>query len=127
MPVQTELNLRLPNSPGALAQVCELLAAERISVLAIALEASGHLRLVVDNTMRAIGVLTEERHRVSQTQVLTTLVRDSAQDIAAVLRLAADAGVNVEYVYSGVSPNPDRVELVIGTADPLRAATLSGL
>jgi hypothetical protein len=127
MPVQTELNLRLPNSPGALAQLCELLATQHVGVLAIDLEASGQLRLIVDNTTRAMGVLTEEHHRVSERQVLTTFVRDSVRDIAAVLRLAADAGVNIEYVYSGISPNDGHVELIIGTADAMRAATVSGL
>ncbi|MBI4487088.1 MAG: ACT domain-containing protein, partial [Acidobacteria bacterium] len=49
MAIRTELNLRLPNSPGALAGVCRLLSDERVNVLAMALESSGQLRLVVDN------------------------------------------------------------------------------
>ena len=63
MAIRTELNIRLPNSPGALAGVCRLLAAERVNILAMTLETTGHLRLVVDNAVRATGALRASRHR----------------------------------------------------------------
>ena len=49
MAIRTELNLRLPNSPGALAGVCRLLSDERVNILAMTLESTGQLRMVVDN------------------------------------------------------------------------------
>jgi len=49
MPARPELSLRLPNSPGSLASVCRELAAERIQIHALSLDASGMLRLIVDN------------------------------------------------------------------------------
>jgi hypothetical protein len=127
VPVQTELDLRLPNSPGALAQICELLAAERIGVRALALESNGQLRLVVDNTTRALRLLADHHHRVTERQVLVTQIRDSFLDMAAVLRLAAETGVNVEYAYSGVSSGAQLLVLVLGTVDAQRAATASGI
>ncbi len=33
MAIRTELNLRIPNSPGALASVCRLLSDERVNIL----------------------------------------------------------------------------------------------
>src|SRR6266498_3390632 len=59
--IRTELSLRLPNSPGALAGVCRLLADERVNILALALESSGQLRMVVDNHVHAAGAQTGER------------------------------------------------------------------
>ena len=38
MAIRTELNLRLPNSPGALAAVCRALADERVNIVALAVE-----------------------------------------------------------------------------------------
>ena len=49
--IRTELSLRLPNSPGALAAVTRLLSDERVNILAMALEPGGQLRLVVDNLL----------------------------------------------------------------------------
>ena len=51
--IRTELNLRLPNSPGALAGVCRLLSDERVNIVALALDGTGQLRLVVDNHVHA--------------------------------------------------------------------------
>ena len=45
MAVRTELSLRLPNSPGAMADVCRLLSTEQVNVVALSLEAGGTLRL----------------------------------------------------------------------------------
>ena len=41
MAIRTELTLRLPNSPGALADVCAALAAERVRLLARPFTAEG--------------------------------------------------------------------------------------
>ena len=53
MSIRTELNLRLPNSPGALAGVCQLLSDERVNIVAMTLESGGQLRIVVDNRLNA--------------------------------------------------------------------------
>jgi hypothetical protein len=51
--IRPELALRLQNSPGALARVCDLLSAERVNVIALSLESGGTLRLIVDNPIHA--------------------------------------------------------------------------
>ena len=53
MAIRTELTLRLQNSPGALAQLCQALADEKVNVLAMNLESSGVLHLVPDNPVHA--------------------------------------------------------------------------
>ena len=58
MAIRTELNLRLANSPGALAGVCRLLSNERVNILAMAVETSGNLRMVVDNHVHGAAVLS---------------------------------------------------------------------
>mgnify|MGYP003693730287 CR=1 FL=1 len=47
--IRTELSLRLPNTPGALAGVCQLLSDERVNIIAMTLEPAGQMRVVVDN------------------------------------------------------------------------------
>jgi len=44
MGIRTELGLRLPNSPGALAAVCRLLAEQRVRIIAMSLDAGGQCR-----------------------------------------------------------------------------------
>jgi hypothetical protein len=127
MAIRPELNLRLPNSPGALVRVCRALADERVNILAASLEASGSLRLVVDNHVRGLGVLREQHHHVSERQVLVIGVPHTPGGLAVALQLVANAGVNVEYAYSGATDAAGGASVVVGVEDAQRAAFAAGV
>ncbi len=127
MAIRTELNLRLPNSPGALATVCRLLGDERIRITALSLESSGHLRLLVDNPVRAAGVLRDRRHAVSERDVIVVAVSSLPGEAASVLALLSEAHVNVEYAYGGSPDGAAMTLLVLGVEDAIRASTAAGL
>jgi hypothetical protein len=127
MAIRTELNLRLPNSPGALAGVCRLLSDERVNILAMGLSASGHLRMVVDNHVHGGAVLREHHHQVAERDVIVMAVPNSPGSLAPALRLVADAGVNVEYAYGGGSEGSPAAAIVLGVEDAQRAAAAAGV
>jgi hypothetical protein len=125
--IRTELSLRLPNSPGALAGVCQLLSDERVNIVAMTLEASGQLRVVVDNHVHAAGVLREHHHQVTERDVILTTVPNAPGSLAPALRLVADANVNVEYAYSGVADSGAMASIVLGVDDARRASAAAGI
>jgi hypothetical protein len=127
MAIRTELNLRLPNSPGALAGVCRLLSTERVNITAMALEGTGHLRLVVDNHVHAAAVLTEHHHRVTTRDVIVMAVANGPGGLTGPLALVADAGVNVEYAYGGAGETAAAASVVLGVDDAQRAAARAGV
>ena len=127
MAIRTELSLRLQNSPGALSGVCQLLSEERVNVLAIGLETSGLLRLVTDNPVHAAGVLRDHHHRLEERDIIYTVMPNQPGALAAVARLLAEASVNIDYVYASVVEGDRMVGIVVGVADPQRAAAASGL
>jgi hypothetical protein len=127
MAIRIELNLRLPNSAGALAGVCRLLSDEHVNILAMALETSGQLRLIVDNHVHGAAVLREHHHQVSERNVIVTAVPNVPGALAPVLRLAADAGVNLDYTYGGGAEGGATATLVLGVDDAARASAASGL
>jgi hypothetical protein len=127
MAIRTELNLRLPNSPGALAGVCRLLSDERINILAMALEAGGQLRLVVDNHVHGGAVLREHHHQVAERDVVLLLVPNGPGGLASTLRLVSDANVNVEYAYGGAAEGGAAASVVVGVDDAERAAAAAGV
>lgn len=127
MAIRTELNLRLANSPGALAGVCRLLSDERVNILAMGLSASGDLRLVVDNHVHGGAVLREHHHQVTERDVIVMAVPNSPGSLAPALRLVADAGINVEYAYGGGSESSVSAAIVLGVADAQRAAAAAGV
>jgi len=125
--IRTELSLRLANSPGALGSVCRLLSDERVNVLAMALDSSGQLRMVVDNHVHGAAVLREHHHQVTERDVLVTSVPNSPGSLAPALKLLSDASVNIQYAYGGGSDGSASAAVVLGVDDAQRAAAASGI
>ena len=125
--IRTELSLRLPNSPGALAGVARLLSDERVNVLAMALETGGQLRLVVDNHVHGAAVLREHHHQVTEREVIVTSIPNAPGALAPALKLVSDANINVQYAYgSGADSGPTAL-VVIGVDDAIRASAAAGV
>jgi hypothetical protein len=125
--IRPELSLRLQNSPGALARVCDLLSAERVNLIALSLEANGWLRLIVDNPVHARGVLAERHYEVQEREALIVEVRNDAGALAAVAKMLASAGVNLDYVYATAREGQPTATVVVGVADAMRVASAAGL
>jgi len=126
MAIRTELSLRLPNSPGALARVCDALSEARVNILALHLESSGRLRLLVDNPLHAGAALRERQHQVDERDVLYELIPNSPGALAGTARLLAEGGVNVEYAYAGAVEGTPMAAAVFGVGDAQRAAAAAG-
>jgi hypothetical protein len=127
MPIRTELALRLPNSPGALAGVCRLLSDDRVNILALALDTGGQLRLVVDNPVRASAVLREAHHQVAERNVVFTTLPNRPGALAPVLSMVAGAAVNIDYAYASSAEGNAMTAIVIGVEDAARAAAAAGV
>ena len=93
----------------------------------MALDTGGHLRLLVDNHTRALGVLRDEHRTVTVREVLVVPVGSEPGGAATVLEMLGAGGVNVDYAYAAHGTDGAAGVAVIGVDDPLRAATLTGL
>ena len=127
MAIRTELSLRLQNSPGSLARVCQVLGGERVNLIALCLEGNGTLRMVVDNHVHAVSILREQHYQVEERDVLYTVMANQPGSLARAVRLVADAGLNLDYAYASAVENDAMVGLVIGMPDAVRASAASGI
>ncbi len=127
MAIRTELSLRLPNSPGALADVCRLLWNERVNILAMGLDPTGQLRMVVDNSLHAVSVLRDHHHAVTEKPAIVLALSNQAGSLAKTLTLVSQAGVNVDYAYGGAAEGAATAAVVIGVDDAQRAAAHCGV
>jgi hypothetical protein len=127
MAIRTELELKLPNSPGALAAVSDALAQSRVNVIAASLESTGTLRIVVDNHVHAAGILRERHYTVSERDVLYILMPNEPGAFGKIGRLLADAGVNLDYMYGSAVEGDRMAGVVVGVADAQRAAAAAGV
>ena len=127
MAIQKEITVKLANSPGTLGRVAQVLGAERINMLAMSVDPSGSLRMVVDNPLHAAGTLREQHYHIEERDVLYTAMPNEPGSLGRALKLLTDAGINVEYAYaSGIDRFP-MVGVVIGVDDAQRASYASGM
>jgi hypothetical protein len=127
MSIQKEITVKLANSPGSLGRVAQVLGAERINLLAMSIDPSGLLRMVVDNPLHAAGTLREQHYNVEERDVLFTAMPNEPGSLGRTLRLFADAGINVEYAYASGIDRVPMVGVVIGVGDAQRASFATGI
>jgi hypothetical protein len=105
---ETQICVFMENKPGRFAEVCDLLYANGVNIRAMNVTPSsdhGVMRMVVDDSARAIAALEGERVPFLESDVLAVEVADRPGVAATLGRKLADAGVNIEYTYfSGASP-----------------------
>lgn len=127
MAIRTELSLRLQNSPGALNQVCQKCCEERVNILALTVETCGTLRMVIDNTLRAVGILEEKGYGVVKKDVLFMELSNGTDSIERATRILAKMDVNVEYAYVSSASLPGTMALVVGVENIERVSMLTGI
>ncbi|HOC17468.1 MAG TPA: ACT domain-containing protein [Vicinamibacterales bacterium] len=127
MAIRTELTLRLQNSPGMLARVCQVIANERINIVAMNLASPLVVRLVVDNPVHAAAVLREHQYQVEERDVIYTATSNDPGALLRITRLIADAGINVEYLYATALEGQSMASVVVGVPDAERASSAAGL
>lgn len=127
MAILKEITVKLANSPGSLGRVLQLFGGERINVLAMSIDPSGHLRTVVDNPLHAAGTLREQHYNVEERDVLFTTMPNEPGALGRALRLLAEAGVNVEYAYASGIDRAPMVGVVLGVGDVQKASYAAGL
>ncbi len=127
MAIRTELTVRVQNVPGALGRLCQVVADERVNILALSLEPAGTLHLLVDNPVRAAGLLRARHYHVSERDVLYTVVPNGPGSLARIAALLAAEGVNLEYVYVTTVDDQSMAAVVAGVPDAARASAVAGL
>ena len=127
MAILREITVKLANSPGSLGRVSQLLGAERINMLAMSIDPSGHLRMVVDNPLHAANTLREQHYSVDERDVLYTAMPNEPGSLSRALRLLGDAGINVDYAYASGLDRVSMVGVVIAVPDAQKASYIAGI
>jgi len=115
-----QLSVYLENRAGALAEICRLIAAESINLLAIcAIDTieEAVLRIVPEDAGAARATLERAGFRVIETEVLAIDLPNVPGATGRVASRLADAGINIDYVYASAHPEGKQSLLVLRTHD----------
>ena len=98
-----QISVFVENRPGALQSMTAVLAENGIDMRAFSLSETsdfGIARIIVNDVYKTTTVLRDADFVHSVTQVLGVALSDTPGGLDKVLRVLADAGVNVEYMYA---------------------------
>ena len=122
----SQLTVFLENEKGRLASACRAISDAGINMHALNLADTadfGVARVVVDAPEAAAEALRKVGYRATVTPVLGVRVPDEPGGLDQVLRVLAEAQVNVEYMYAFLGGrNADHAYMIFRVADPEKAA-----
>lgn len=117
-----QLSVFIENKSGRVSEITGLLGESGINIRGFSVSDTaeyGILRLIVDKVEEAKEVLKAAGFTVRVDDVICIDLPDKPGGLAGVLRIVAEAGVNIEYVYSLIA-----TYVVVNVADVERAVHL---
>ncbi|MBE6588614.1 MAG: hypothetical protein E7643_00420 [Ruminococcaceae bacterium] len=122
--ITKQLSVFLENKKGRICAAADVLARNNVNIRALSLADTsefGILRLIVDKPEEGKRVLNEEGIVVRVTNVLALTMDDTPGGTLGVLRVLAESGISVEYMYAYVGKTTGKAFMII-QAEELDAA-----
>ena len=119
-----QLSVFLENKKGRICAAADVLAKNNINIRALSLADTsefGILRLIVDKPEEGKKILNEAGIVVRVTDVLSLTMEDAPGGTLGVLRLLAESGISVEYMYAFAGKESGKAFMII-QAEELEAA-----
>ena len=115
-----QLSVFLENKPGTLKKMCDVLAKHEIDMRALSLsEADGFgiARVIVDDVIATAGVLSDADFVNSLVPVVAAAIPDEPGGLGNILKIFADAEVNIEYMYAFLGRKEGQAYMIFKVAD----------
>ncbi len=122
-----QISVFLENRAGQLAEICGVLAENKIDLRAIHIAETadyGVLRLIADKPQEAANVLLAGGFILTMTPVVAVSVPDRPGGLAELLKVLAGAGMDVEYMYSVFGGSEGHAVMVFRVADTEKLSSL---
>ncbi len=115
-----QISVFVENKKGRLAEITEALAKAKVDIRALSIADTtdfGILRLIVDKPDEAAAALKELGVTVSITNVIAIGIEDAPGAFSVPMRLLADAGIDVEYMYAFITRKSERAYVILRVND----------
>ena len=119
-----QISLFMENTTGRLAETTALLAGAGINLRAISIADTadfGILRMVTDKPEATLALLKESGMTARETDVVGVEVQDHPGELARVMGMFRDEGVNIEYLYASLERKKEKAIIIFKVADVAKA------
>lgn len=120
MPRIKQLTAWVEDRPGMLGRVASALGAKKVNILAFmapVIGGRGALRMIVDKPAAAKKIFQENGWETSEEDVIEVTLSDKPGSLGTVAAKLGQAGVNIEYAYTGTAKSAQRVNTYFAVSD----------
>lgn len=125
MPRAKQLTVQLANKPGMLAQVAQALGRAGVNMRALAIF-EGRAKIIADDPAKGREALQKEGLYASIEDCLAVDMADRPGALADICASLAQAGINIDYAYTGITQSAGKAVVVMVVSDLEKAAKLTG-
>lgn len=115
-----QISIFIENRKNALSELTNVLATHNINIRALSLADSsdfGIARLIVDNSEQVQAALERSHYIVKVTSVIAIEIPDESGSLNKILKVLADNGRNVEYMYGFTGRKTNLAYMIIRCTD----------
>jgi hypothetical protein len=116
-----QISIFLENTAGRIADVTKTLKDNSINLRAIMIADTadfGILRIITDDSEKALSVLKEAKFTTKTTDVLAISISDKVGALHDVMALFQNNGINIEYLYASLEKTGDTAIIIFKVEDP---------
>ncbi len=125
MPRAKQLTVQLANKPGTLAQVAEALGKAKVNMRALAVF-EGRAKIIADDPVKGREALQKEGLYASIEDCLAVDMSDQPGTLGGICARLAEAGINIDYAYTGITQAAGKAVVVMVVSDLNKAAKIAG-
>ncbi len=122
-----QLSIFVENKAGAIAHITNLLGSNNINIRSLQIADStdfGILRLIVDDSAKALELVKKEGFTAKLTEVISVVVPDRPNGLNDLLKILTDNNVEINYLYVFIGKNNLGAEAILKTEDVAKVETL---
>lgn len=114
--IKKQVSVFLENKQGRLRDVLKLLADNKLDIRALTIAETadyGVLRLILDDTDKAVRILKDNNFRVNITDVIVIEIQDVSGSMYSFVDMLYKHNINVEYAHTSTQSNVGKSAFVI--------------
>ena len=122
-----QLSVFIENKAGDVKDIANLLGNNNINMRSLQIADSkdfGILRLIVDDSAKALELVKNAGYTAKLTDVISVVVPDKPNGLNDLLKLLADSNIEIDYLYVFIGKNNLGAEAILKTADLASVETL---
>ena len=115
-----QLSVFIENKAGAVKDIANLLGKNNINMRSLQIADSkdfGILRLIVDDSAKALELVKGANYTAKLTDVISVVVPDKPNGLNDLLKLLADNNIEIDYLYVFIGKNNLGAEAILKTAN----------